>query len=291
MKLIVTGASGQLGKLVVARLLDQVPAADLILVTRTPQALEQAARRGAQVRFGDFEQPGSLPAAFGGAGGGRALIISTLGARDTAAAHIAAIEAAARAGVAHIAYTSITDPVPGNPCQPVPSHLASEAALRRAGVPWTILRNALYSDLRAKMARAYIRDGRWTTNMGGGAHAFVSRADCAAAAAGALTAGGHEGQVYDVTGPELIDAPRYLAYLRDLGRDLGAGPVELAGTGDAEYERYRAAFMANPGNAGYFELFTTTGTALRTGYLRQLGTGVQQLAGRAPQRLEEVSPR
>ncbi len=95
MSLVVTGASGALGRLVVAALLDRVAASELILVTRSPDSLGDVARLGATVRYGDFEKPGSLPAAF--AGGRRMLVISTIGAADTAAAHRAAFEAAANA--------------------------------------------------------------------------------------------------------------------------------------------------------------------------------------------------
>jgi NAD(P)H dehydrogenase (quinone) len=285
MSLIVTGASGQLGRLAVAALLDRVPPGEVVLVSRTPAALADFERQGATVRFGDFEQPASLPAAF--AGGERALVISTLGARDTVAAHRAAFEAAARAGVGHIVYTSVQNPVAGNPWPPAQPQRLSEEALRAAGVPWTMLRNALYADLRAQLIPAYLRDGRWTTNIGAGAHAYVARADCAAAAVAALTTDGHAGREYDITGPELIGAPQFLALLAE----LGGRPVTCAAVDDDAYEAYRAAFMADPANAGCFELFTGSGAAIRTGYLGQLGTGVQQLTGRAPATLAQVARR
>ena len=285
MSLIVTGASGQLGRLAVAALLDRVPPGEVVLVSRTPAALADFERQGATVRFGDFEQPASLPAAF--AGGERALVISTLGARDTVAAHRAAFEAAARAGVGHVVYTSVQNPVAGNPWPPAQPQRLSEEALRAAGVPWTMLRNALYADLRAQLIAAYLRDGRWTTNIGAGAHAYVARADCAAAAVAALTTDGHAGREYDITGPELIGAPQFLALLAE----LGGRPVTCAAVDDDAYEAYRAAFMADPANAGCFELFTGSGAAIRTGYLGQLGAGVQQLTGRAPATLAQVARR
>jgi uncharacterized protein YbjT (DUF2867 family) len=104
-------------------------------------------------------------------------------------------------GVGHIVYTSVVNPVPDNPFPPAATHLRSEADLVSTGVAWTILRNALYADLRVQIAASYSRAGRWTTNIGAGAHAFVARADCAAAAAAALTTPGHEGRRYTVEGP------------------------------------------------------------------------------------------
>jgi NAD(P)H dehydrogenase (quinone) len=281
--LIITGATGQLGRLAAAGLLEQVPPGEVVLVSRSPDSLADFAARGATVRFGDFDQPDSLPAAF--AGGERALVISTLGPRDTAAAHRAAFEAAARAGVGHIVYTSVLNPVAGNPFPAARPQRLSEEALRAAGVAWTLLRNALYSDLRAQLIAAYLRDGRWTTNVGDGAHAYVARADCAAAAVAALTTGGHAGRAYDITGPELIGAPEFLALLAE----LGGRSVTCAAVGDEAYEAYRAAFMADPANAGCVELFTGTGTAIRTGYLGQLGTGVLELTGRPPVTLAQVA--
>jgi NAD(P)H dehydrogenase (quinone) len=281
--LIITGATGQLGRLAAAGLLEQVPPGEVVLVSRSPDSLDDFAARGATVRFGDFDRPDSLPAAF--AGGERALVISTLGPRDTAAAHRAAFEAAARAGVGHIVYTSVLNPVAGNPFPAAQPQRLSEEALRAAGVAWTMLRNALYSDLRAQLIAAYLRDGCWTTNVGDGAHAYVARADCAAAAVAALTTGGHAGRAYDITGPELIGAPEFLALLAE----LGGRPVTCAAVGDDAYEAYRAAFMADPANAGCFELFTGTGIAIRTGYLGQLGTGVQELTGRPPVALAQVA--
>src|SRR5438034_5584700 len=99
---------------------------------------------------------------------------------DTVAAHRAAFHAASRVGVGHIVYTSVVNPVPDNPFPPAATHLRSEADLVSTGVAWTILRNALYADLRVQIAASYSRAGRWTTNIGAGAHAFVARADCAA---------------------------------------------------------------------------------------------------------------
>lgn len=282
MRLIVTGASGELGRLVVAELLHRVPAEDLILVSRSPETLAHFAWLGAVVRYCDFEHPDSVAAAF--TGGQRALVISTIGLRDTAAAHRTALDEAARAGVEHIVYTSVPNPAPDNPFPPARTHAVSEHDLRSCGVPWTILRNALYADLRTRIAAAYIRDGRWTTNIGDGSHAFVARGDCAAAAAAALTQDGHEEQVHDITGPELVDARHYLRLLEQ----LGGTPITRVDVDDAEYGRYRTAFAADSRNAPYFELFEGTGQAIREGHLGRLGTGVHDLTGRPPLSLREV---
>jgi NAD(P)H dehydrogenase (quinone) len=282
MRVTVTGASGRLGRLVARALLDRLSPADLILVSRSPASLGEFARGGATVRFGDFSRPDGLSAAFDGAD--RALVISTIGTSDPASEHRAAFEAAARAGVQRIVYTSVTNAVESNPFPPAHAHARSEEHLKACGVAWTILRNSLYADLRGAIARRYLDDGEWTTNVGGGAHAFVARGDCAEAAAGAVLGDGHGGRVYDVTGPELITADMYLALLTE----LGGAPVVRRDVDDEAYERYRTAFDADPGNVDFFELFTGTGRAIRTGHLSVLGDGVRQLAAREPTSLREL---
>src|SRR5918997_1273665 len=136
MRIVITGASGQLGRRVTDELLERVAPSDLILVTRTPDSLAEYAARGAEVRAGDFTDPSSLHAAF--AGGGRMLLISTdaIGARVQHQRD--AIDAAVAAGIRHVAYTSIVNPEPGsNPAAAVPDHRATEDELRESGLEWT----------------------------------------------------------------------------------------------------------------------------------------------------------
>src|SRR5438105_2607025 len=102
MSVIVTGASGQLGRLVAEELLDRVAPSELVLVTRRPKALAYLAERGVQIRHGDFDDPASLSEAF--AGGERLLLISTGAIGRRVPQHRAAIEAAEAAGVRHLVY-------------------------------------------------------------------------------------------------------------------------------------------------------------------------------------------
>ena len=279
-RIAVTGASGRLGRLVAAGLLRRVSADQLILISRSP--LRSVS--GVTVRYGDFDRPETLRDAFHGAD--RALVISTLGSRDAVAAHRAAFENAARGGVGNIVYTSVLNPVPDNPFPPAATHLHSEADLAATGVAWTVLRNALYADLRVDIAPAYVRSGQWVTNIGAGAHAFVARADCSAAAVAVLTGEGHEGHRYDITGPELVDATGYLALLNRLADQ----PVDRIDVDDEGYERYRTGFVNEPAHAGTFELFTGTGKAIRTGWLNVLSDDVRRLTGHTPTALQDMPP-
>src|SRR5919109_3013229 len=113
MIIVITGASGRLGRLTAEAVLETIEPSDLVLVTRTPEGLADLAARGADVRAGDFDRPETLPAAF--AGGERLLLISTDRAGDRVPQQQAAIDAAAAAGVPSIAYTSIVNPSDSNP--------------------------------------------------------------------------------------------------------------------------------------------------------------------------------
>lgn len=209
-RIIVSGASGQLGGLAVEALLARgARPEDLILVSRTPDRLERYAQNGASTRFGDFTQPESLDAAY--AGGTRLLLISlnTRGnpnprvADERAALQQAAIDAAVRAGVEHIVYISFVD-ADDNLSPIAVDHRATEAALRESGIAWTSLRDQWYADQIVGPAARMVADGRALVPSNDPGTAWVTRQDCAAAAAAVLTTSGHENKVYEITGPELV---------------------------------------------------------------------------------------
>jgi NAD(P)H dehydrogenase (quinone) len=210
-KIIISGASGQLGQLTIKALLARgVSAKNLILVSRTPASLDEYAKQGAAVRFGDFNEPESLPAAF--AGGTRMLLISIGGGPGPRPrAHKNAIDAAIKAGVKQIAYTSYVAISKGDTNGLASDHYQTEEKLKKSGVKWTFLRNSIYMDgLVSQTAKALI-DGYVTVTMPLSSKiGYVTRADCAAAAAAVLTTPGHENKAYDITGPELI-SPREIA--------------------------------------------------------------------------------
>jgi NAD(P)H dehydrogenase (quinone) len=205
-KIIVSGASGQLGELVVKELLARgVPAANLILVSRTPEQLKSYAEKGASVRFGDFTKPESLPAAY--QGGTRLLLISIgMSGISRPQAHKNAIDAAKAAGVRQIAYTSWIGLSKNDASGIGTDHQATEDMLRASGVAWTMLRNSLYMDSILQQATAMQRSGRATVPPNEVKIGYVTREDCAAAAAAVLATPGHENKAYDITGPELVGA-------------------------------------------------------------------------------------
>jgi NAD(P)H dehydrogenase (quinone) len=203
-RIIISGASGQLGGQAVKDVLARgVAAQNLILVSRTPEALAPYAKLGASTRFGDFAKPDSLPAAF--AGGTRMLLISIGGGSGPRpVAHGHAIDAAKAAGVKQIAYTSWLGISKGDSQGIAVDHLATEELLRRSGVAYTFLRNSLYMEILLMQAARIVAEGQAIVPNAEVLIGYVSRGDCAAAAAAVLCTAGHDNKSYDITGPELI---------------------------------------------------------------------------------------
>ncbi|MEV6931782.1 NAD(P)H-binding protein [Dactylosporangium sp. NPDC051485] len=196
-----TGASGALGRLVVRRLLELVPAERIVAVVRNEGKVRDLAERGVQVRLGDYDDPDGLERAFGGIG--RLLIISSpdLDTDRRTRQHRHAAEAAARAGAGLVAYTSFLG-ADAQPEGPNAAHHATERAIRETGRPYTFLRNPFYTDAFIHPGlRQAVGAGELTSGTGGRALNTASRRDLAAAAAEVLTTDGHEGRAYDLTGP------------------------------------------------------------------------------------------
>ena len=220
-KIIVSGASGNLGGLTVQALLDSgVPASRLILVSRTPNELAAYAAMGASTRYGDFNEPNSLATAY--AGGTRMLLIS-VGGRGLSVPrpqlHQRAIDAAIAAGVEHIAYTSWAAISRGDTGGISEDHVATEQILMESDVAYTILRNSVYMDGVPDQARQMIESGRAEVPADDAGMSYITRADCAAAAAVVLSTPGHENRIYDITGPQVIGI-----------REIAAAATAFSGT-------------------------------------------------------------
>ncbi|WP_354699901.1 Quinone oxidoreductase 2 [Paraconexibacter sp. AEG42_29] len=282
MSLIITGASGTLGRLTAEAVLTAHPGADLVLVTRSPDKLADLAARGAEVRAGDFDDPATLADAF--AGGKRLLLISTDAVGARVAGHRAAIDAAVAAGVTAIAYTSVGNPSDSNPAAVAADHRATEDHLRASGVAWTFLRNSIYTEMLVDGARAALANGTYLVNEGDGATSHVARADCAAVAAAVLLATGdaHANKAYDVTGPAALTATERAAIFAE----IGGRPVTATLVDDDAWVAAMVEHAGLPESAA--RLYATFGAAARLGYSGAVSTAVEDLVGRAPRSVRDV---
>jgi NAD(P)H dehydrogenase (quinone) len=280
--LLVTGASGQLGRRVLAHLLgtNGVAPSRLIAVTRNPAKLADLAALGVDVRPGDFDDPASLAAAFRDAD--RLLLISTdtldrPGAR--LAQHGAAVAAAKAAGVHHIVYTSIPKadeiPVPF-----APDHSGTEQIVARSGLAWTILRNALYFDNLAFSLPATLATGKWYTSAEDGRIANVSREDCARAAAFALAAPQQSSTIFDITGPAALTTAEIAATVSEVLEK----PIEVVQVSDEQLANGMIAAGVPDAMARIFVSFDTT---TRLGLFAPISDTVEKLTGRKPQSLKD----
>lgn len=197
--IVITGASGQLGRLVIEALLQQVPAGEIVAAVRTPEKIADLAARGVQVRLADYDQPASLAAAFAGAD--KLLLISASEVGRRVPQHRAVIDAAREAGVGLLAYTSIlhadTSPLPL-----AAEHRETESLIRASGLPAVILRNSWYTENYLAGIPAALQYGVLLGSAGDGRIASAARADYAAAAAAVLTLDSQAGRIYELAGDE-----------------------------------------------------------------------------------------
>ena len=194
MKIGVTGATGQLGRLTIAKLKEKVATESIVALVRTP---EKAADLGVETRAFDYSKRDSLAASLQGIE--KLLLISGNEVGQRLPQHIAVIEAAKKAGVKQIIYTSILHADTSSLGLAV-EHLATEAAIKASGLVYTILRNGWYTENYTGSAKGAIGAGAFIGCAGNGKIASAARVDFAAAAVVVLTGTGHENKIYELAG-------------------------------------------------------------------------------------------
>ncbi|MDQ1677927.1 MAG: hypothetical protein QOC93_3071 [Actinomycetota bacterium] len=219
MTIVVTGATGQLGRLVVESLLDRgVPAAEIVAAGRSTDKIADLADRGVRVRRIDFTDPATLAEAFAGAD--RVLLVSSSEVGRRAEQHRNAIDAAREAGVTLLAYTSIAQ-AETTTMLLAAEHQATETYLRESGVPFTLLRNGWYLENYTAQLPVAREHGAILGSAGEGRVSAATRADYAAAAAAVLTGEGHEGKAYELGGDHSFTLPELAAEItRQTGTEV-----------------------------------------------------------------------
>jgi NAD(P)H dehydrogenase (quinone) len=284
-RIVITGASGNYGRIATDGLVALGRAADLILITRSPEKLADRAAAGCAVRYGDFDKPDTLAEAVRGAD--KMLLISGTRVGARVVQHKAAIDAAVAAGLEHLLYTSfigIDDPA--NPAEVRHDHIETEKLIKNSDLAWTMLRDAHYADAMIVMAGPGVMASRqWISNAGNGREAMVWRDDCAACAVAVLSGAGHEGQTYNITGPELQSFAEVTALMAEItGVPLAYVPVDDA----AQYAMFDAMGIPRrpvdnldvggiPWNS---DDMVTFGQAIREGFLAICSDDVERLTGR-----------
>jgi NAD(P)H dehydrogenase (quinone) len=268
--IVVTGASGHLGRLVITGLLERVPANAVVAATRTPDAAHDL---GVQVRHADFDEPATLPAAFAGAG--TLLLISSSAVGSRAAQHKAAIEAAVSAGIGSIVYTSVLR-ASSSPLVVAPDHRETEAAIVASGLTYTFLRNGWYTENYAEPLRGALESGVIIGSAGDGRVSSATRADYAAAAVAVLTSGEHDNAIYELGGDQ---AWTYAELAAEASKAFGR-PVTYT---DLTAEQHGAALR----EAGLPEVYVSFDRDISRGALEEHGGQLRTLIGRPTTTLSE----
>ena len=230
-KLLVTGASGKLGQLVLEALLARgVSPADIIATTRDPSKLAGFAAKGIEVRAADFDDPDLTRKAFAGAD--RLALISTDALDDKGTRQrqqTAAVAAAKDAGVMHIVYTSLPS-AENSKVIFAPDHLNTEKAIKASGLGYTLLRNTWYQENMFMSLPQVLKSGQWYTSAGTGKIAPIARADCAEAIAAALASGSADSATYTLTGAELFSTDQTAA----LASEITGKPIAVIHLSDEQ---------------------------------------------------------
>ncbi|MFJ4471987.1 SDR family oxidoreductase [Streptomyces sp. NPDC089424] len=224
MSIVVTGATGHLGRHVVEQLLQKVPADTVTAVARDPEKAAGLAERGVRIALADYNAPATFDGLF--AAGDKVLLISgNEFDKGRVSQHKVVIDAARSAGVALLAYTSAPG---GLTAALADDHRATEELVRASGVPYVLLRNGWYHENYTENLAPVLEHEAVVTAAGEGRVASASRADYAAAAVAVLTGAGHENRTYELSGDEAWGFTQYAAELsRQTGRDIAYTPVTV----------------------------------------------------------------
>ncbi|MEU1262777.1 SDR family oxidoreductase [Streptomyces cellulosae] len=222
MSIVVTGASGKLGRHVVEQLLEKVPAGQVTAVVRSPEKVADLAERGVRVAVADYNAPETFDGLF--AAGDKVLLISgNEFDKGRVRQHSVVIDAAKAAGVALLAYTSALGSLTAALAD---DHRGTERALLDSGVPYVLLRNGWYHENYTENLAPVLEHNAVVAAAGEGRVSSASRADYAAAAVAVLTGEGHENTTYELGGDEAWSFAEYAAELsRQTGREIVYNPV------------------------------------------------------------------
>ncbi|MCH5676046.1 SDR family oxidoreductase [Streptomyces gilvus] len=265
MSIVVTGATGHLGRHVIEQLLEKVPAEQVTAVVRNEAKAADLAERGVKLAVADYNAPETYDHVF--SAGDKVLLISSSDAGgDRVGQHRVVIEAAKAAGVALLAYTS----APGSlKAALADDHRGTEEILVGSGVPYVLLRNGWYHENYTENLAPVLEYNAVVQAAGDGRVSSASRADYAAAAVAVLTGEGHENKTYELGGDEAWSFAEYAAELsKQTGKEIVYNPVSVEAytgilTGAGLPESFAAVFAGVDASIEKGELVVDSGDLSR----------------------------
>jgi NAD(P)H dehydrogenase (quinone) len=214
--ILVTGATGQLGQIVIEKLSKKIPTNQIAALVRDANKAEHLIAKGVNVSIGDYHNVESLLAAFQGVE--KLLLISSNDFNNRFGQHKNAIDAAVKAGVKHVFYTGVTmNNINSSPLKPLlEEHYLTEDYLKASGLSYTFLQNSLYAEVIPMFLGENVVETGVFFPAGEGKVAFALREDLGEATANILVSEGHENQTYNLTGSEIISFAEVAAILSEL---------------------------------------------------------------------------
>ncbi|MCA6951875.1 SDR family oxidoreductase [Pectobacterium polaris] len=274
----ITGASGQLGRLVIAQLLEKVPESDIVALVRDVNKVADLSAKGVQVKAADYNQPEALASALQGVD--KVLLISSSEVGQRAVQHRNVIDAAVKAGVKLVAYTSLLH-ADKSPLALAAEHQQTEALLKASGLPHVLLRNGWYTENYAASIPAALEHGVFIGSAGEGKIASATREDFAAAAVAVLTQEGQAGKVYELAGDEPYTLAELAAEIsKQSGKNIGYQNLS-----EAEF----AGVLVSAGlPEGFAQIIADSDTGASKGGLFDDGKQLSRLIGRPTTPLSAV---
>ncbi|HET9501982.1 MAG TPA: SDR family oxidoreductase [Hymenobacter sp.] len=280
-KILVTGATGGLGKAVVENLLKTVSPGDISVLVRDPAKAAALQAQGVTVKQGDYNDYASLVTAFQGVD--KLFLVSGNDIPNRVPQHTNAINAAKEAGVQHVVYTSFqrkTEDGSSAAAFVAEAHLATEKLLKESGLTYTILKNALYLDVLPLFMGPVLDTNTIYLPAKEGKVPYASRADMGAAGAAVLTGTGHENQSYDISN----DTSYSFHDIAKILSDLSGKQIQYA---SPDAEAFGSALAAAGVPAGIIEMTAGFCVAIEQGEFDFPATDLEKLLGRQPETAEQ----
>lgn len=279
-KILVTGVTGHLGKIVAGQLLKETAAENIVALVRNKEKAEDIISKGIEVRIGDFDDIEALNEALKGIE--KVLLISGSDPVNRLGQHKNVVDTAVKKGVKHIVYTSVSLKDFDSSANQflMQSHFQTEDYIKQSGLTYTFFRNNLYMDVVPMYGGEQVFENGITAPAGDGKTAFALRSDIGKALAKVLVQDGHENKIYDITGSQAYS-------FADVAQTLS----ELSGKNvvynDLPLEVYTAQLRTFGVPEEFIGLMAAFATDIKNGQHEAVSSDLAQLLGHKPADLKQ----